>query len=80
MMARVRPVIADSMQVKSIRWSGPTSTNTVFAPICSMTATDAIKEFGTVIISSPGLIPRATKDIKRASVPLFRDTPWFTPR
>ena len=57
--------------------TGSISTKTGFAPICTIAAVDATKEFGGVITSSPGLIPKATKPHTNASVPLFRPLQYF---
>ena len=72
-------MIASSIKSVLIRWSGPTSIKTVVAPICSIAATDAIYELGTVITSSPRVTPRATNEKINASVPLLTEVVYFTP-
>ena len=48
-----------------------TSAKTGIAPINLITEVEDMKELAWVIISSPGLIPRAFKDKIKASVPLL---------
>ena len=56
-----------------------TSAKTGIAPINLITEVEDMKELAWVIISSPGLIPRAFKDKINASVPEFKQTTSETP-
>ena len=50
---------------------GSMSTNTGVAPTWEMASVVVMKVFGTVMTSSPGLIPVAMRAKRRASVPEF---------
>ena len=70
MMARVRPLMAGSIFFASI-WnvSMSVSTNTGSACISSTALIVATNVYGGTMTSSPGPMPRAASDVRRALVP-----------
>src|SRR3989442_17141 len=82
-MARVRGVMAASILVTSmLRVRGSISTNTGDAPASQIASAVAKNVLDTVMTSSPGPIPRATKTSRSASVPELTPTAsfWFMVR
>ena len=63
-----------------VKLRSSTSTKTGSAPVMEMASAVAMKLLGTVITSSPALMPRAARASQSASVPLLTPTALFAPQ